>query len=169
MEPMRVGQATFVEYADGHLDIVSWSGGAAVTPDIAFARQNLPLLVDGGQPAANLADDSAWGATLGNAVRVWRSGLGIDATGNLIYIAAPGQTAESLAGALMMAGAVRAMQLDINAFWPTFNAYSRPGAAGATMIVPNPSHTAARYLTPDDRDFFAVYAAPALKVRQPPK
>ncbi|HEY5467602.1 MAG TPA: hypothetical protein VIK85_00680 [Coriobacteriia bacterium] len=59
MEPMRVGQATFVEYADGHLDIVSWSGGAAVTPDIAFARQNLPLLVDGGQPAANLADDSA--------------------------------------------------------------------------------------------------------------
>ncbi len=167
MEPMVGGQGTLIGYTNGRVDIVSWSGGAAVTPDVAFARQNLPLLVDGGQPAANLADDAAWGQTLGNAVRVWRSGIGIDATGNLVYVAAPGQTAESLAGALMRLGAVRAMQLDINAFWPTFNAYSQPNAGGATMIVPNPSHTAQRYLTPDDRDFFAVYAATSRRAPLP--
>jgi hypothetical protein len=58
--------------------------------------------------------------------------------------AAPGQTASSLADAMILAGAVRAMQLDINSYWPTFNFYDGPGAAGARMLVPNPSQTAAR-------------------------
>lgn len=159
MEPMRPGQATVVGYADGRVDVRSWTGGSTVTPDVALARQNLSLLVDNGRPGPKLADGSAWGVTVGNAVRVWRSGLGVDASGNLIYVAAPGQTAASLAGALIRAGAVRAMQLDINTYWPSFITYRRPGAIGAVKLVPNPDQTAARYLTPDDRDFFAVYAA----------
>ncbi len=163
IEPMQAGQATFIERADGSIDVQSWTGGPSVGPDVVLARQNLPLLVEAGLPSTRLADESAWGHTLGNAIRVWRSALGVDAHGDLIYIAAPGQTAESLAGAMILAGAVRAMQLDINAFWPTFNTYSQAGAGGATMLVPNARQTAARYLTPDDRDFFAVYATPKLK------
>jgi hypothetical protein len=159
MEPMQAGQATVVEFADGRVDVQSWTGGPTVGPDVVLARQNLVLLVDHGVPSAALADESAWGHTLGNAIRVWRSAVGIDARGDLIYLAAPGQTASSLADAIILAGAVRAMQLDINSFWPTFNTYDRAGAAGASMLVPNPSQSAARYLTPDDRDFFAVYAA----------
>ena len=97
-------------------------------PGVDFARQNLPLIVAGGRPNPNLNDGPQWGLTLGNAVRVWRSGVGIDARGNLIYAAANDQTVESLAEILIHAGAVRAMQLDINSYWVTFNSYAQPSA-----------------------------------------
>ena len=67
--------------------------------------------------------------TLGNAIRVWRSGVGIDRRGNLIYAAANDQTVGSLAAILIHAGAVRAMELDINTYWTSFITYRHPGAA----------------------------------------
>ncbi|MBV9716904.1 MAG: hypothetical protein JOZ64_16130, partial [Solirubrobacterales bacterium] len=70
-----------------------------------------------------------WGATLGNAVRVWHSGVGLDARGNLLYGAADDQTAASLAEILQRAGAVRAMELDINSEWVTFNFFTAFGQA----------------------------------------
>ena len=73
-------------------------------------------------PALN--DSSQWGFTLGNAVRVWRTGVGIDRRGNLIYAAADYQTVITLAQILQRAGAVRAMQFDINPEWPTLITYS---------------------------------------------
>jgi len=108
------------------------------------------------QPA--LSNDSLWGTTLGNAVRVWRSGIGVDAHGNLIYAAVDIQTAESLALILQHAGAVRAMELDINYDWTTFNFYGLFGAAAPAKLLSDMSRPATRYLSPDDRDFFAVYA-----------
>jgi len=70
-------------------------------PACVVARQNLPLIVSDAHPNAKLGVPSLWGATLGNAVRVWRSGIGVDARGNLISLAAPEQTAASLARALI--------------------------------------------------------------------
>jgi hypothetical protein len=95
---------------------------------------------------------------VGNAVRVWRSGLGIDAHGNLIYAAADIQTAQSLAQILRRAGAVRAMELDINSAWTTFNFYGAWSAGNPQKLLPGMDRPATRYLTPDDRDFFALYA-----------
>jgi hypothetical protein len=163
IQPMRAGQATVIEYTDGRIDIIDWTGPATVGPDVVLARQNLPMLVKDGRPGPDLANEAAGGFSLGNAVRVWRTALGVDAGGNLIYLAAPGQTVGSLAGAMVRAGAVRAMMLDINSQFPTFITYGKPGALDAVMLVPNPRQTASRYLTPDDRDFFAVYAVPKLK------
>lgn len=157
IEPMIAGQGTVVAYADGHVDVISWQGGASVGPDIVVAKQNLPLIVIDGRPNPALNETKQWGRTLGTAVRVWRSSLGVDARGNLIYLAAPGQTAPSLADALIHAGAVRAIQLDINWTWPSFISYASPGGHGATKLVPNTTKSANRYLVPDDRDFFAVY------------
>ena len=97
-------------------------------PGVDYARQNLPLIVEGGRPNPNLSDGPEWGLTLGNAVRVWRSGIGIDAHGDLIYAAANYQTVGSLAQILIRAGAIRAMQLDINSYWVTFNSYAAPDA-----------------------------------------
>jgi hypothetical protein len=156
-EPLVAGQGTVIAYADGGIDVTSWHGGASVGPDVAAARQNLPLIVTGGRPNPDLNATREWGATLGNAVRVWRSALGVDSRGNLIYLAAPGQTAPSLADAIIRAGAVRAIQLDINATWPSFITYASPGGRGAVKLVPNRQQHADRYLVPDDRDFFAVY------------
>ncbi len=156
--PLRNGLGTFVHYSDGRVDVQSWSGGARVPTGVDYARQNLPLIVIGGRPNPNLNDSPQWGATLGNAVRVWRSGIGIDAEGNLVYAAANDQTVESLAEILIRAGALRAMQLDINSYWVTFNSYARPGAGSPSALLSSMTRPLTRYLSPDDRDFFAVYA-----------
>ena len=155
--PMHNGAATIVRYRDGRVNIIAWYGGPSVGSDVVYARQNLPLIVAGGRLNPNLSDGPEWGATLGNAVRVWRSGLGIDARGNLIYAVANDQTVGSLAGILQHAGAVRAMELDINTYWPSFITYRAPGAIGAANLLPGMDRSPQRYLTPDDRDFFAVY------------
>ena len=91
-------------------------------------------------------------------MRVWRSGVGIDRHGNLIYAAADLQTVRTLAALLIHAGAVRAIELDINPEWPSFITYSSSGGLDPIKLVPNYQQSATRYLVPDDRDFFAVYA-----------
>lgn len=156
--PLVAGQATLVGYRDGRVDIRAWAGPAVPGSDVLFARQNLPLILAAGQLNPNLSDGPAWGATLGNAVRVWRSGIGINARGDLLYAAANNQTVSSLAGILRRAGAVRAMELDINYEWVAFNAYGAAGAAAPAKLLPGMTRSATRYLSPDDRDFFAVYA-----------
>jgi hypothetical protein len=156
--PLRDGLATLIRLRDGTADVRAWSGGSSPGPEVEFARQNLPLIVADGQLNPSLSDGSQWGATLGNAVRVWRSGVGVDARGNLIYAAADNQTAMSLAQILQRAGAIRAMELDINYEWVTFNFFRSPGAGEPAKLLPGMSREATRYLSPDDRDFFAVYA-----------
>jgi hypothetical protein len=155
--PLQKGLATAVRYRGGNVNIVAWSGGHSAGPTVVFARQNLPLIVNAGRPNPNLSDGPQWGATLGNAVRVWRSAVGVDRHGNLLYGAADYQTVGSLAAIMIHAGAVRAMELDINAYWPSFITYKSPGAVGASNLLPTMNRSTLRYLTPDDRDFFAVY------------
>jgi hypothetical protein len=155
--PLKNGLATILRYRNGRIDIANWQGGPQAPPTVIYARQNLPLIVDHRRLNPNLSDGPEWGATLGNAVRVWRSGLGIDRHGNLIYAAANDQTVGSLAEILRRAGAVRAMELDINTYWTSFISYRHPGAGGAANLLADMDRSPLRYLTPDDRDFFAVY------------
>jgi hypothetical protein len=156
--PLHDGMATFIRLRNGSADVRTWTAGRTPGPEVEFARQNLPLIVEGGRLNPNLSDGPQWGATLGNAVRVWRSGVGVDARGNILYAAADSQTAASLAKILQRAGAVRAMELDINSEWTTFNFYGGLNAAKPTKLLPGMSRDSSRYLTPDDRDFFAVYS-----------
>jgi hypothetical protein len=156
-EPLKRGLATMIAFRDGRVDVRSWTGGEVAGPSIAFARQSLPLILDHGRLNPALNDSSQWGYTLGNAVRVWRTGAGVDRRGNLIYAAADGQTVITLARILQRAGAVRAMQLDINPEWPTLITYMHRGGLDPFKVVPNYQQPATRYLVPDDRDFFAVY------------
>jgi hypothetical protein len=156
-EPLTAGLATMVAYRNGRVDVKTWTGGTVAGPQIAFARQSLPLIIDHGRLNPALNDSTQWGFTLGNAVRVWRTGAGIDRHGNLIYAAADNQTVTTLAKILQHAGAVRAMQLDINPEWPTLITYAHHGGLDPMKVVPNYQQPATRYLVPDDRDFFAVY------------
>jgi hypothetical protein len=160
-EPLQDGNATLIGYRDGRIAIVKWSGGPDVGPDVAWARQSLAPIVWNGQLNPQLNDDPnspQWGYTLGGVTRVWRSGVGIDRHGNLIYVAADGQTVITIAKILQHVGAVRAMEFDINPDWHTLITYIH-GAHGLvpTMVGPNPNQPPTRYLSPDDRDFFAVY------------
>ena len=156
-EPLKAGLATLIAYRNGRVDVKTWHGGPVAGPQVAFARQSLPLIIDHGRLNPALDDGSQWGFTLGNAVRVWRTGAGIDRHGNLIYAAADYQTVVTLARILQHAGAVRAMQLDINPEWPTLITYSHRGGLDPVRVVPNYQQSATRYLVSDDRDFFAIY------------
>jgi Phosphodiester glycosidase len=162
-ETMVDGIATVVRYRDGRTDIVRWNSGPGAPANVWFAKQNLPPIIYEGKLNPNLGDGPEWGETVNNATRVWRSGLGIDAHGNLLYAAANYQTVESLAKVLQRAGAVRALELDINEDWTSFISYRRPGAVSASNLLPEMFRSPERYLTPDERDFFAVY----LKSGQP--
>jgi hypothetical protein len=156
-EPLKNGLATVVAYKNGKVNIVSWHGGTSPPRDVAFARQSLPLIIDHGKLNPQLSLGTEWGYTLGNAVRVWRTGLGIDRRGNIIYVAANYQTVISLAHILKRAGAVRAMELDINPEWYTLITYRHRHGLIPTEVAQNYQQPPTRYLHPDDRDFFAVY------------
>jgi hypothetical protein len=156
--PMRDGQGTLLGYANGGVDVVDWSHGATAPANVTFARQNLPLIVNDGKTTSNISNTAEWGATVGNAILVWRSGVGVDTRGNLIYAAGENQTVVSLAKTLIRAGAVRAMELDINSFWVSFITYGAPGAEHPVNLLPSMNRSASRYLEPDDRDFFTVYS-----------
>jgi hypothetical protein len=156
-EPLKDGLATLIGYRDGRVQIKTWTGGPSVGSNVAFARQSLPPIIVDGKLNPALNDSSEWGATLGNAVRVWRTGVGIDRRGNLIYAAANDQTVITLARILQRAGAVQAMQFDINPEWPSLITYRHDNGLAPTKVVPNVMQPATRYLVPDDRDFFAVY------------
>ncbi|MBV9941067.1 MAG: phosphodiester glycosidase family protein [Solirubrobacterales bacterium] len=159
-EPLADGNATLVGYRDGRVAIVKWSGGANAGPDVAWARQSLAPIVWNGRlnPSLNDSPDSPqWGYSLGHATRVWRSGVGIDRRGNLIYVVADGQNVITLAKILRHVGAVRAMQFDINPEWHTLITYTHGHGLVPRMVEPQSQQSVTRYLVPDDRDFFAVY------------
>jgi hypothetical protein len=156
--PLQDGQGTLVGYNDGRVDVIDWSYGATIPPGVSFARQNLPLIVEEGKPSPNIDNTSEWGATVGNAVLVWRSAIGVDKNGNLIYAAGEDQTVASLAHTLIRAGAIRAMELDINSYWVTFITYGASVAGEPSKLLEGMERPATRYLEPDDRDFFALYS-----------
>jgi len=157
VETMVNGIATVVEYRDGRINVIRWHQGPGAPANVWFAKQNLPPIIYEGELNPNLSDGPEWGETVNNATRVWRSGLGIDSRGNLLYAAANYQTVESLAKVLKRAGAVRALELDINEDWTSFITYRHPGAIEPSNLLPEMLRPPERYLTPDERDFFAIY------------
>ncbi len=159
--PLLPGAASLVVYKDGHTNIGTWGTDVTMTPQVESVRQNLKLLIDKGRISPNI--DSAlktnWGATLGGTFYVWRSGIGITKSGDLVYVIGDTLSAHSLAQILLNAGAVRAMQLDINQLWPSYYWYT-PNAKGTLVShkVLDFARPADRYFTPNSRDFYAVYA-----------
>jgi Phosphodiester glycosidase len=159
--PLADGQASLVIYKDGTVDIGRWGSDVSMTPDVSAVRQNLSMLVSHGQPVAGLANDSflRWGATLGNQVLVWRSGVGVTVDGALVYAAGPGLSVQGLADILARAGAVRAMELDINTEWTSAMYYTShtPSKVTPHKILVGMYQGPTRYLIPDQRDFFAMF------------
>jgi hypothetical protein len=164
--PLRDGAASMVTYTDGRVDIGRWGSEVTMTPKVVSVVQNLVPMVDGGRvaPDATYDDHHIWGFTLGSKTVVARSGIGVTADGALVYVAGPALTAKTLAESLQRAGAVRAMTLDINPYWVTFNFFQHPSGVGTLPIVPiklypQMQRPATRYLgpTPESRYFFLLY------------
>ena len=162
-KPLRDGAASFVINRDGTATVGQWGRDVSMTPDVVSVRQNLDLIVDNGQPASGLDDnaDGRWGQTLGNRVLVWRSAVCVDSNGGIIYGYGDGLGAQSLASLMQRAGCQRAMELDINPSWTTFNLYGaatpgNPASVTGTKLLPDQHKDGKRYLSNDSRDFIAV-------------
>ena len=169
--PLRTGAASLVIYANGDATVGQWGRDVSMTPDVVSVRQNLNLLVDGGQavPGLNATDTTQWGATLGNAVYVWRSGIGVTADGALVYVAGPGLNITDLANLLVRAGAVRAMELDINTDWVNYSIYkpavgASAGPANGSELLAAMTGTPGRYFESWwARDFITLSADTPVK------
>jgi hypothetical protein len=167
VDPLRSGAASFVVYSDGTATVGQWGRDVSMAPTVVSVRQNLDLIVDGGQPVPglNARDTTRWGATLGGRVYVWRSGIGVTATGALVYVGGPDLNITDLADVLVRAGAVRAMELDINTDWVNLATYAPSTATGpaapgnGTDLLPGMVGTPQRYFEPWwSRDFITMSA-----------
>jgi hypothetical protein len=157
---LRVGAATVAIRGDGHATVGQWGRDFGAAPDVVAVRQNLDLVVDQGKPVAALADNTGnrWGTTRNQTQYTWRSGLGVDGTGNLLYVGGASLNLTTLAHALVQAGAIRGMQLDIHTEMVDFYSYPVGAARVATgmKLLPDMAGSVNRYLVPDQRDFFAA-------------
>jgi hypothetical protein len=162
VRPLRDGAATLAISPDGVPTVGQWGRDVTMSPNVTFARQNLSLIVDNGQPVTGLNTDSVskWGATLGNKIQVWRSGVGITTNGALLYAAGNNLSISMLAGVLSRAGAVRAMEMDINSTWVEFASYGPVPPSPTvtdTKLLPDMSGSTGKYLGENSRDFVAVF------------
>ena len=157
------GAASEVFYKDGSMNIGSWNHEVKMTSQVVGVRQNLGLLIDHGKIAANIDTNSQfnWGLTLGGRYYIFRSGVGVTAQGDLVYVSGDALSAGTLADLLKRAGAVRAMELDINPAWVSFMSYqagSNPNNPTPHSLLNDYQRPADRYYTTTSRDFVAVYA-----------
>ncbi len=159
---LKSGLASIVTYTDGTSDIGAWRAGVPSSGKPVFSvLQNQHLLVDRGVAAASLESCvlTCWGGTVGSVSVVARSGLGVTANGQLVWAAGEQLSPAGLAHALIAAGAVRAIELDINPDWVAGYLYvHHPSGPSPVPVVPGQHGIAGELLHPDSRDFLAVVA-----------
>ena len=166
LSAMIPGDMTLAINAAGHWKMGEWAPGFPGPSFHAIAyRQNLgPMIADGKLTAAALSpDELIWGDPLKGNPHQPRSALGIDEHGNLVYVATmSGVSPTLLAQALLAAGAVEGMQLDMNPFWPivgaSFSVLHSPG--NYPVQIPYSEHNPTIYNTGWERDFFVALAEP---------
>jgi Phosphodiester glycosidase len=157
------GAASEVYYRNGHLAIGVWGQNLHMTSDVVGVRQNLRPIVENGKVPGSVDNNvlTQWGATLGGGYYVWRSGIGITKDGRVLFVYGPALNVRELADLLKRAGAVTAMQLDINPEWMSFMTYRaghHPNNPTPKNLLPDQQSPPNRYYSLNGRDFTAVYA-----------
>jgi hypothetical protein len=172
VSPLVRGSASLVIYANGSATVGAWGRDVAMTTSVVAVRQNLFPLVASGRPTA-LASTRRWrawggtcpcGAGQHGSEYQWRSGLGVTADGALVYAVGPLLDPLQVADLLVLAGAVRGMQLDINPTWPVFASF-KPAAPDGPATPANGTRLIDTYRGPATffdpayaRDFIAMSA-----------
>ncbi|HZL54439.1 MAG TPA: hypothetical protein VFC22_02310, partial [Solirubrobacteraceae bacterium] len=160
--PLKRGLASIVTYTDGTTAVGAWKEGVPTARKRVFSvLQNQFLLVDRGVAAPNVSSCvlACWGATIKSVTVVARSGIGITAGGQLVWAAGEQLSPAELAAAMIGAGAIRAVELDINPDWVAGYLYvHRPTGPVASPVVQGQLGIAGQLLAPYSRDFLAVVA-----------
>ena len=151
------GDASLVVYNDGGATVGQWGRDVSMTPEVAFVRQNLPLLVDGGAPVPAAADPGAWGASISGAA-AWRSAVGVDASGALDLRE---RRVDPSGGTRRRAGRGRSATCDGARHQPAMGELPhvrrrKRWRRHRTRVYGTTARPDDRYLKPDERDFFAL-------------
>lgn len=157
--PPQAGAATLAVTREGQVILGAWGVDPRLNKentDLVAWRQNASLLIDHETINPLTHDGAAWGGTILNSAYTWRSGIGITAQGTLLYAAGNALTAATLATTLKAAGAVMALQTDINPFWVRAFLYTRnsQGVLNITKLHPSMQGRGTEYLDGTTRDFF---------------
>lgn len=154
------GAASEVILKDGRMTVGMWGRDYSFQkdPGILSVRQNLKLMVDGGKVVPYIDDSSAWGRADRGSAAVWRSGVGVKADGDIVYVGGNKLTVPSLARLLKDAGAVRAMQLDINLRWADFQYFpNHDGDPATSKLYEDFLQGPNKFFVNSTKDFMAVY------------
>jgi hypothetical protein len=165
--PLKNNSGTIVGYSNGSVKILNYTG-QNLGKNISFIRQNGLLIVeDGAIPLTPSNGKQEVGRVVINnkiipgAVYTWRSGLGITKKGNLLYAVGNALSPTTLARALQMAGAVNAIQLDINPTHIYFNLLTKNNTRSydATSLNGDLAKVNTRHqvLNGSTRDYFYIY------------
>lgn len=157
--PLENNVGTFIGHTDGSLEIINYTG-QSLGSNITFIRQNCPILVENGQIAMkDPQNKSLWGRTLTSGIYTWRSGIGLTKNGNLLFAVGNNLTPDTLATALQSAGAVSAIQLDINPSWVRFNIFESIGGGkySSVPLTKDLKDGSTQYLHGYNKDFFYIY------------
>jgi hypothetical protein len=175
--PPQPNAATIAVTKEGELILGAWGVDTRLykeNSDLAAWRQNGALLINQGVINPLTQDGAAWGGTILNSAYTWRSAIGLTAQGTLLYAAGNSLTAQTLGEAMQAAGAVTAMQTDINPFWVRAFLYDRNSYGRLTISKLNPQMqgTGTEYLYSNQRDFFYLTrfapAVPPVSNQSPP-
>jgi hypothetical protein len=170
-------------YDDDTMRVSSWDKLASGVSHMVFWRETPVCMYEDGVLHWRLADAGLakkWGATLDGETVIRRSAIGIDRTGNVLFVSISNHsTARVIADGMHHAGAVTVAQLDVNFSYPKFVTYEKKKATDGEakrIAVPladgfefsedeyirEPSRRDFFYLMPKDADARTALKAPGV-------
>jgi hypothetical protein len=130
---MRIDEALFIEarpevctvaaFNDGSMLVASWERLQAREKDMRWWRQTPHCMYEDNALNSRLEGGNAkkWGATLDGETVIRRSAIGVDKTGETLFVGISNHTtATAIALGMNHAGAVTVAQLDVNFSYPKF-------------------------------------------------
>jgi len=168
--PPKPGAATVVALQDGRAGLGSWPASDTVPPEVVSYRQNLEPLVEDGKVAPS--GRTLWGFQLpGTSFLTHRSGLCLTGAGHLVYAWGGEVSAITLGSAMVQAGCVYGIHLDMNPHHTAFafTDIRDPGKRDfdAKILTPEMETLPERFIVWSPKDFFYLmlrdFSPPAIK------
>jgi hypothetical protein len=131
---------TIAEYDDGSLRIAPWPDMKADEARMGWLRQAPECMVHESKFHPGIlyvSGNRKWGATLDGETVIRRSGIGLNAARDTLYVAISNHTnAKVFAKGMHHAGAVEVAQLDVNWSYPKFVLFEPKTPGGPRKAVP---------------------------------
>ena len=161
LAPLQPGLCTISGSESGALRIASWRR-SDVAEASAWYRQSASCMLENGvlHPGLVNPESRKWGTALEGDTVIRRSAIGLDRSGEILYVGVSNSTtARALALGMQSAGAWNVAQLDINWSYPRFLIFPRAAAGTryATTLFSGFLFERDEMLrAPSPRDFFYV-------------